>query len=63
MTYPSANYRRVVAGLSRGLSVATALVVVYAAATPARAQRVFGVDTADVANASAESGSLEQCIQ
>jgi autotransporter-associated beta strand protein len=55
MTYPSADYRRAVAGVSWRVSVATALVVACAAAIPARAQRVFGVDTADVANANAPS--------
>src|SRR6476469_5346117 len=55
MTYVSANHRRERAGLGWWVSMATALVAVCAVAAPVRAQRVFGVDTADVANASAPS--------
>src|SRR6476469_3459594 len=55
MTYVSANHRRERAGLGWWVSMATALIAGCAMAAPVRAQRVFGVDTADVANASAPS--------
>ena len=42
-------------GLIRSLTTVLAVATVFMLATPAFAQRVFGVDTADVANASAPS--------
>jgi autotransporter-associated beta strand protein len=55
MTYVFAIYRSEDAELGSWFSAAIALLVACAIAVPARAQRVFGVDTADVANGSAPS--------
>jgi autotransporter-associated beta strand protein len=55
MTFIFSFMRQPTATFSRFASVAAAIIFAYAFSSPAFAQRVFGVDTADVANSSAPS--------